>query len=176
MALLATATFVIGASAVGEGASAGGDDGPGGETARDGEKSDPKDRGKTDAGGTDDDDDETLAEKAADRFPQPVVVGTLLHRTVLEPLESQPVIGHVAGVVRAGDGTFNAVVSTGGFFGFGTRPIAVPLDAMTLLGDDMEVVDFTPAQLRTFPTFNAAGTTPVPSDQVVHVGLSRPSH
>ncbi len=158
------------------------DDEAGGVTAKDGKKSDAKDRGKTDGSkrdgsktdNDDDDDDESLAEKAAERFPQPVAAGTLLHRTVLEPLESQPVLGHVAAIVRAGDGTINVVVSYGGFFG--ARPIAVPLDAMTLLGDDMEIVDFTPAQLRGFPTFDRAGTTPVPPDQVLRVGLSRPSH
>ncbi len=156
------------------------DDDAGGDTAeggtKDGTKSAAKDRGKTDGGEKDDDDDdESLAEKAAERFPQPVQAGTLLRRTVLEPLESQPVLGHVASVVRAGDGTINVVVNYGGFLGFDTRPIAVPIDAMTLLGDDMEIVNFTPAQLRTFPTFEGAGT-PVPSDQIVHVGLSRPSH
>ncbi len=153
-------------------------EGNGGETAKDGNKSDAKDRGKKDEGQKDDDDDgddESLAEKAAERFPQPVPAGTLLRRTVLEPLESQPVLGHVAGVVRAGDGTIDVVVDYGGFLGFGARPIAVPIDAMTLLGEDMEIVDFTPAQLRTFPTFEGAGT-PLPPDQIVHVGLSRPSH
>ena len=145
--------------------------------AKDSKKSDPKDRTKTDEEDKDDDDDDqTLAEKAAARMPQPVVAGTLLHRDVLEPLESQPVLGHVAGIVRANDGTINVVVDYGGFLGFHTRPIAVPIDAMTLLGDDMEIVDFTPAQLRSFPTFDAAGTTPVPADQVLRVGLSRPSH
>ena len=153
-------------------------EGNGGETAKDGNKSDVKDRSEKDEGQKDDDDgddDESLAEKAAERFPQPVPAGTLLHRTVLEPLESQPVLGHVAGVLRAGDGTIDIVVNYGGFLGFDARPIAVPLDAMTLLGEDMEIVDFTPAQLRTFPTFKGSGT-PVPPDQIVHVGLSRPSH
>ena len=161
----------------------------GGVAAKDGKKSDPKDRntkdggkkegGSKDEGSKDDDDDdgdETLAEKAAERFPQPVAAGTLLHRTVLEPQESQPVLGHVAGLVRAGDGTISVVVTYGGFLGFDARPIAVPIDAMTLLGDAMEIVDFTPAQLKTFPTFDGAGTTPLPADQVVKVGLSRPSH
>ena len=153
-------------------------EGEGGETARDGNKSDPKDRSKKDEGQKDDDDgddDESLADKAAERFPQPVPAGTLLHRTVLEPLESQPVLGHVVGVVRVGDGTIAVVVNYGGILGFDARPIAVPIDAMTLLGADMEIVDFTPAQLRGFPTFEGTGT-PVPADQIVHVGLSRPSH
>jgi hypothetical protein len=118
----------------------------------------------------------SLANSAAMRFPQPVRVGDLLDRDVLEPVESQTVLGTVHGVVRDGSGTIEVVVDYGGFLGFGTRPIAVPVDAMVLLGQDMEVVAFTPAQLRQFPTFSADGTTPVPADTIVKVGLAKPSH
>lgn len=117
----------------------------------------------------------SLAQFAARRFPQPVRVGDLLHREVLEPVESQNVLGTVRGVVRDSRGTLEVVVEFGGFLGFGTRPIAVPVDAMALLGEDMEIVAFTPDQLRQFPTFSAGGTTPVPADEVIKVGLARPS-
>ena len=53
------------------------------------------------------------------------------------------------------------VVDFGGFLGFGTRPIAVPVDAMVLLGQDLEIVAFTPKQLRQFPTFSPSGATDV---------------
>ena len=117
-----------------------------------------------------------LAESAAMRFPQPVRVGDLLHRTVLQPVESQNVLGTVREVVRTGNGTIEIVIDFGGFLGFGTRPIAVPVDAMVLLGQDMEVVAFTPRQLRKFPTFSPTGTTPVPNDTIIKVGLAKPSH
>jgi hypothetical protein len=110
------------------------------------------------------------------RFPQPVRVGDLLHRTVLRPVESQDVLGRVRQVVRDEAGTILVVVDSGGFLGFGTRPIAVPVDAMVLLGQDMEIVAFTPKQLRAFPTFSPAGTSPVPDDTVIKVGLAKPSH
>ena len=124
----------------------------------------------------DDDDDETQAEKAADRFPQPVVVGSLLRRTVLQPEESKPVLGHVADIVRAKDGSLDAVVNYGGFLGFYTRPIAVPVDAMALLGEYMEILDFTPEQLKGFPTFDPVGTTPVPRSETIRVALAKPAH
>ncbi len=136
-----------------------------------------KDSGSKDAEKSDDDDDnETQAEKAADRFPQPVVVGTLLRRTVLQPEESKPVLGHIADIVRARDGTLDAVVNYGGFFGFDTRPIAVPIDAMALLGEYMEILDFTPEQLKAFPTFDPGGTTPVPHSETIRVALAKPAH
>ena len=132
------------------------------------------------AGDDDDNDDngkpETLAEKAADRFPQPVVVGTLIHHAVLQPLESQPVLGHVKQVVRAADGTISVVVDYGGFFGFGTRPIAVPVDAMAVSGQFMEIVEFTPDQLDKFPTYRAGADTLLASDASIRVPLAKPSH
>ena len=110
------------------------------------------------------------------RFPQPVRVGDLLGRDVLRPVESQDVLGHVRQVVRDGKGQIMVVIGFGGLFGFGTRPIAVPVDAMVLLGQDMEVVAFTPEELRRFPTFSPSGTTPIADDAVITVGLAKPSH
>ena len=117
-----------------------------------------------------------LAEASARRFPQPVRVGDLIGRTVLRPLESQPVLGHVKQVVWTGDGTVDVVLDYGGLLGFGGRLIAVPADAMVLLGAQMEVVDFTPKQLDGFATFNGSGVMAVPLQDSIRVGLARPSH
>jgi hypothetical protein len=118
----------------------------------------------------------SLANSAAMRFPQPVLVGDLLHRDVLEPVESQNVLGTVQLVVRDSNGTIEVVVSYGGFLGLGTRPIAVPVDGMVLLGQDMEIVAFTPQQLRQFPTFSMGDAAPIPPDTTIKVGLAKPSH
>mgnify|MGYP002394488040 FL=1 len=118
----------------------------------------------------------SLAQSAAMRFPQPVRVGDLLGRQVLQPVESQNVLGRVRQVVREPDGRLMVIVAFGGLFGWGARPIAVPVDAMVLLGQDMEIVAFTPDELRRFPTFAAAGTHVVPDDTIIRVGLAKPSH
>ena len=118
----------------------------------------------------------SLERSNAMRFPQPVRVGQLLGRVVLRPVESQTVLGHVRGVVRDPGGQVVVVMSFGGFLGLDTRLVAVPLDAMALLGDVVEVVAYTLPQLRGLPTFTTAGTTPVPADTVVRVGLAKPSH
>ena len=123
-----------------------------------------------------DDDDMSLADKAAERFPQPVAIGALLHRTVLEPLESQPVLGHVDAVVRLPDTSVKVVVRYGGFWGFGGKPIAVPVEAMVLLGEYMEIVDFSPEELDAFPKFDGTGAKPLAPDEIIRVGLARPSH
>ncbi len=119
----------------------------------------------------------SLADSAAMRFPQPVRVGDLLHRDVLQPVASQRFLGRVAQIVRARDGTVEVVIDYGGFLGFGGRPIAVPVDAMVLLGQVMEIVAYTPKQLQAFPTFAAGNdTAPVPADSVIKIGLAKPSH
>ncbi len=118
----------------------------------------------------------SLAEAAARRFPQPVRVGDLLKRQVLRPVESQPTLGWVHDVVKRTDGSIEVVVDYGGVFGLFARPIAVPVEAMVLLGQYMEIVDFTPDQLKQFKTFDGAGTTPLLPDSVIRVGLARPSH
>jgi hypothetical protein len=118
----------------------------------------------------------SLAESTAMRFPQPVRVGDLLGRQVLRPVESQDVLGRVRRVVRDDNGQIMIVIDFGGFLGFASRPIAVPVDAMVLLGQDMEIVAFSPQQLRQFPTFSSSGTTEVADDTIIKVGLAKPSH
>jgi hypothetical protein len=118
----------------------------------------------------------SLTESAAMRFPQPVRVGDLIGRQVLRPVESQDVLGRVRRVVRGQNGKIMVVVDFGGFLGFGSRPIAVPVDAMVLVGQDMEIVAFTPEQLQQFPTVSPSGSTDVPDDTIIKVGLAKPSH
>ena len=116
------------------------------------------------------------AQAATKRFPQPVRVGDLIGRTVLRPLESRPVLGHVKQIVRTQDGTVDVVLDYAGLFGINGRLIAVPVDAMVLLGTEMEVVDFTPKQLEAFATFNGDGVNAIQPQETIHVGLARPSH
>jgi hypothetical protein len=118
----------------------------------------------------------SLAEAASRRYPQPVRVADLLKRQVLQPLESQPTLGRVRNVVKRPDGGIDVVVDYGGVFGLFARPIAVPVEAMALLGEYMEILDFTPAQLNQFNTFDVADAMPLPPDSIIRVGLAKPSH
>lgn len=118
----------------------------------------------------------SLATSAAMRFPQSVRVGDLLKRDVIQPVESQNYLGTVQQIVRDPDGSLAAVVDLGGFLGFGSRPVAVPVDALVLLGQVLEVDALTPAQLRQLPTFSPGTATPLAPDAVIKVGLAKPSH
>ncbi len=119
--------------------------------------------------------------QAAQRFPQPVRAGDLIHRQVLRPVEQQTVLGRVDGVARRADGAVLVVVDARdagwrGALGLGARPVAVPSNAMALLGEHLALMDLTPAQLRALPTFDPAGTAPVPPDDTIRMGLVRPFH
>ena len=119
--------------------------------------------------------------QAARRFPQPVRVGDLIHRQVLRPVEQQTVLGRVGGVARRAAGAVLVVVDARdagwrGALGFGARPVAVPSDALALLGEHLALMDLTPEQLRALPTFDPDGTAPVPPDDTIRMGLVRPFH
>ena len=116
------------------------------------------------------------ASRAEKRFPQPVRVGDLIGRQVLRPVEQQDVLGRVAALVRRPDGAILVVVSLGGVLGLNTRPVAVPVGAMALLGQYMEVLDLSPAQLRALPTFDDPGAPRLAPDEIIRVGLQRPPH
>src|SRR5258708_13846678 len=90
--------------------------------------------------------DADLAAFAARRFPQPVRVGDLNNRTVLQPLESRPVLGRVAQVIRVSNGKEEIVMRYGGLFGFGGRYAAVPIAAMGLLGNELQDPNYPPHQ------------------------------
>lgn len=120
-------------------------------------------------------DSSNLSDRAAKRFPQPVRVGDLIGRQVLEPTEAQHVLGRVAAIVRRPDGSMIMIVRFGGVLGIGTRPIAVPVEAIALLGEYVAIIDFTPEQLSGFPTAVEAGPPLAPND-VIRVGLAKPFH
>lgn len=114
---------------------------------------------------------------AAKRFPQRVRVGDLIHRRVLQPIESRPVLGQVEEVIRTPDGMVAIVVKYGGFLGFGGRLIAVPADGIVLLGNELEILDFSPQQLDAFPTFQGTGGSSTLADNDdIRLGLAHPSH
>lgn len=121
-------------------------------------------------------DAQDLADATAQRFPQPVRVGDLLHRAVLEPAESRDWVGRVRAVVKQSDGTVAVVLDYGGVWGFFTRPIAVPANAMVLVGQDMEIAEYEPDQVKQLPTFNPAGSQPLPPNSIIRMGLAKPSH
>lgn len=117
-----------------------------------------------------------LAERAGRRFPQPVRVGDLPGRKVLAPAESQPVLGHVARLVRRADGSTTLTIRLAGWLGIGGRSVDVPIEAIGLLGEHVALLDITPDQLRSLPDADPAVGTEIGRDDTIRVGLGKPFH
>jgi hypothetical protein len=115
-----------------------------------------------------------LAERAGKRFPQPVRVADLVGRDVLQPEESQPVLGRVQWLARRADGGVDIVIRTGATLGVGGRPVAVPIEAVALLGEHVALLDYSPAQLAALPT--ALPGAVIPGSETIKVGLVKPFH
>lgn len=115
----------------------------------------------------------SLQERAGKRWPQPVRVGALAERLVIEPSNRQGTLGRVAGVARQQDGALRIVLRTGGVLGVGARMVGVPIEATTLLGQFVQVTDLDAAQLKALPDWTGAGATTLGPDDVVRIGLNR---
>ena len=130
-----------------------------------------------------------MAGRAADRFPQPVRVGDLPGRFLLQPEESQPVLGRVTGLVRRADGGVDVIVRLDGILGLtwlglqpvawsgvGSRLVAVPVEAVALLGEHVALMGLTPERLHALPTFATGLATAIPPDETLRIGIVRPFH
>lgn len=117
-----------------------------------------------------------LAERAARRFPQPVRVGDLIGRQLLDHTEAQHVLGRVAAVWRRADGGLDLVIRRGGVLGVGASEVAVPADALALLGEYVVAVDVTPAQLDALPEAAGSDETKLGPEERIRMGLVRPAH
>jgi hypothetical protein len=118
----------------------------------------------------------SLAERAARRFPQPVRVGDLIGRQVLEPVPAQHVLGRIAEIRRNAAGGIDVAIRTGGFLGFRTRLVEVPVEAVALLGEHLALLDLTPDQLRDRPSVAEPRGTAIGSEERIRVGLTKPFH
>ena len=117
--------------------------------------------------------------RADARFPQPVRVGDLPSRYLIEPEESQHILGRVQGVVKAQDGSNQLVVKVGGRFawlGFGNRLALVPTDDVALLGQYVALMDIDPDDLPKQPTFKPGSLAALASKAVIKVGIVKPFH
>ena len=74
----------------------------------------------------------TAAQRMQARYPQPVRVGDLIGLPVLD--DSAVTLGHVREVVRTEGNQIELIVAYGGFLGWGTRPVAGPIEVVEYRG------------------------------------------
>jgi hypothetical protein len=108
------------------------------------------------------------------RFPQPVRVGDLIGLPVLD--DSASTLGYVQQVVRSPAGKTELIVSYSkwfGFFGWFTRPVAVPLEATGIEGKQIVSLDMPPGEYATAPTWQGQNATALPNDDTIRIALAR---
>lgn len=110
-------------------------------------------------------------EKMARRWPQPARVGDLIGDAVVDDADS--VIGHVRHIARTSGGDVQFIVSYGGLLGWGDRLVAVPIEAIALIGPFVAPLDFKREQFLSAPTWVGDQSTPLPDDETIRVGITR---
>ncbi len=111
------------------------------------------------------------AERMRRRFPQSVKVGDLIGIPVLD--HDSRTLGHVRKVVRTPQGNIELIVAYGGWLGWDTRPVAVPIEVVGIFGRQLASLDMPPSAYAAAPTWNAKDDTVLPADASISVALAR---
>jgi hypothetical protein len=113
----------------------------------------------------------TPEERMNRRFPQPVRVGDLISLRVLD--DRDVTIGLVRKVVRTPQGKVLLLVSQGGWFGWGERVVAAPIEVMAIFGRQLASLDMNPSEYASAPSWVEGGGTPIPDDEIIRIALTR---
>lgn len=113
----------------------------------------------------------TPEEKMRRRFPQPVRVGDLIGLPVLD--DDDVTLGRVRQVVRRADGKILLIVSYGGWFGWGSRLVAVPIEVVAILARQIAALDMPPSEFAAAPTWQGTGAQVLASDETIRIALGR---
>jgi hypothetical protein len=105
------------------------------------------------------------------RFPQPVRVGDLIGRPVLD--DGARTLGTVRKVVRTTDNKIEVIVDYDGFLGFGTRLVAVPIEVLGIAGRHLSSLDMPRSEYATAPTWQNAKAQTLSDDATIKVALAR---
>ena len=118
--------------------------------------------------------DDSPAAKMARRWPQKVRVDALVGLPVND--DRDRTLGRVEQVVRAPDGSLKLVVAynrTFAWFGWFTRPVAVPIEVVALYGRQLASLDMQPAAYAVAPTWTAGADQRLAGEEVIRVALTK---
>jgi PRC-barrel domain len=114
-------------------------------------------------------------EKMRRRFPQPARVRDLIGLPVLD--DDDNTLGYVQRVVRTRDSKIQLIVRYGGWFGWigwWQRAVAVPIEAVALLGPNIAALDMSPDQFRAAPTWQPSPEVrDISPEETIRVALTR---
>jgi PRC-barrel domain len=115
--------------------------------------------------------DMPAAERMRRRFPQPARVGSLIGLPVID--ENARTLGYVRELVRTRQGAVKLIVSTGGWFGWGARSIAVPIEVLGIAGRQLVSLDMARSDYTAAPTWQQSDEQVIPDNDNVRVALAR---
>lgn len=115
-----------------------------------------------------------MEERMRRRFPQPARVGDLIGLPVLD--DSDRTIGFVQQVVRTPQGKIELIVLYSrwcGWCGLDARPVAVPIEAVGILGRELASLDMPPSEYAAAPTWRQGDATVLGDADSIRVALAR---
>jgi PRC-barrel domain len=113
----------------------------------------------------------TPEERMNRRFPQPVRVGDLRNLRVLD--DQDVTIGFVRKVVRTPQGKIVLLVSQGGWFGWGERLVAAPIEVIAIFGRQLASLDMEPKEYASAPPWVEGNGAPIPDDEIIRIALTK---
>lgn len=113
----------------------------------------------------------TPQERMNRRFPQKVRVGDLIGLPMQD--YDDRILGYVEEVVRTPDGRIVLVMPYGGFLGYGSRPVGVPIETVAILARHLNVLDIPREDFPALPTWMDSDGTPIPADDTIRIAISR---
>lgn len=113
----------------------------------------------------------TPEERMQARFPQKVRVGDLIGLPVQD--FDDRVLGYVTEVARTPQGGIVLVMPEGGWFGWGGRPVPVPIETVAILARHLNLLDIPREKVPELPTWTAADGTPIDRNQTILIAISR---
>ena len=121
-----------------------------------------------------DEQDDSPAARMARRWPRKVLGGALVGLPVND--DGDRTLGLVERVVRAPDGAIRLIVDynrTFGWFGWFTRPVAVPIEFVAIYGKQLASLDMQPDAYAKAPTWTQTQEVDLPKDEVIRVALTK---
>ena len=118
--------------------------------------------------------DDSPKARMARRWPQKVRVATLVGLPVND--DGDRTLGIVRQVMRAPDDSIKLIVAynrTFSWFGWFTRPVAVPIEVVAMYGRQLASVDMPPAAYEAAPTWVASGEKVLAADETIRVAVTK---
>jgi PRC-barrel domain len=115
--------------------------------------------------------DDSPEAKMNRRFPQKVRVGDLISLPMLD--DNDVTLGQVVNVVRTPSGRIRLIVSYSKWFGWFGRPVAVPIEAVAILGRQIDSLDMQPPAYAAAPTWSQGDDKTILDDEIIRIAISR---